>query len=250
VQLKDSGPVLTAEQLTIQERLKRVYYAPRSSFEAVLGREEWLDWFLPAVLVALMGLISHALSISVMDNLDSPVLRSQLQQMGEAQRQQFLNSMQMLIAQGWIMIPVGTFSSLVVVAFILQVMLRSLFEVDVTYRQALVIKGYASMVMGLEWIARAALVNMQQTPIVQTGMGWFVPASVAATFAGRVLTEINFFDIWQIFVIATGMSVVGGVSQRKAFIAVLVLWAIYVCGGAAIATATSSIMLQGSPQTG
>ena len=244
------GPVYSGEPLTIQERLKRVYYAPRSSFEAVVGREDWLDWLLPAVIVSLMGLMSHALSLPLMDDLDSPVLQGQLQQMHEQQREHYLASMEMLKTQGWIMIPLGTFISLVVVAFILQVMLRSLFEVDLSFRQALVIKGYASMVMGLEWIAGAVLKNIQQSPIVQTGMGWFVPANLVHTFAGRVLTDINFFDVWQVLVIATGMSVMGDVSHRRALIAMLVLWGIYVGGGAAIETVTSTMLQQGSQQAG
>ena len=244
------GSVLSGEPLTLQERLKRVYYAPRSSFEAVVGREGWLDWFLPAVVVSLMGLIAHALSLPLMDDLDSPVLQGHLQQMQEQQREQFLASMEMLKTQGWIMIPLGAFVSLVVVAFILQVMLRSLFEVDLSFRQVLVIKGYASMVMGLEWIAAAVLRNIQQSPIVQTGMGWFVPDNLVRTFAGRVLTDINFFDAWQVLVIATGMSVFGDVEQRKALIAMLVLWGIYVAGGAAIETVTSSMLQQGFQQAG
>ncbi len=244
------GSVFSGEALTIQERLKRVYYAPRSSFEAVAGREGWLDWFLPAVVVSLMGLMSHALSLPLMDDLDSPVLQGQLQQMHEQQREHYLASMEMLKTQGWIMIPLGTFISLVVVAFILQVMLRSLFEVDVSFRQALVIKGYASMVMGLEWIASAILKNIQQSPIVQTGMGWFVPENMVHTFAGRALTDINFFDVWQVLVIATGMSVMGDVSQRRALIAMLVLWGIYVGGGAAIETVTSTMLQQGFQPAG
>ncbi len=244
------GSVYSGEPLTIQERLKRVYYAPRSSFEAVVGREDWLDWFLPAVVVSLMGLMSHALSLPLMDDLDSPVLQGQLQQMHEQQREHYLASMEMLKTQGWIMIPLGTFISLVVVAFILQVMLRSLFEVDLSFRQALVIKGYATMVMGLEWIASAVLKNIQQSPIVQTGMGWFVPANLVHTFAGRVLTDINFFDIWQVLVIATGMSVMGDISQRRALTAMLVLWGIYVGGGAAIETVTSTMLEQGFQQAG
>ena len=247
---QETGSVYAVEPLTIQERLKRVFYAPRSSFEAVAGKEDWLDWFLPTVLVAVLGLVSHTLSIPVMDNLDTPVLQNQLQEMNEEQKQQFLNSMDMLKAQGWVMIPVGTFSTLVVVAFVLQVMLRSLFEVDVTFRQSLVIKGYASLVVGLEWLFRALLINIQQTPIVQTGMGWFVPQNVATTFVGRVLADINFFDLWQIAIIATGMSVLGNVAMRKALISVLVLWGIYVGGGAAIATVTSSMLQQGMAPTG
>ena len=247
---QEIGSVFSEETLTLQERLKRVYYAPRSSFQAVLGREHWLDWLLPVFIVSLMGLISHALSLPLMDDLDSPVLQGQLQQMHEQQREHFLASMEMLKTQGWIMIPLGTFISLVVVAFILQVMLRSLFEVDVSFRQALVIKGYATMVMGLEWIAGAILRNIQQSRIVQTGMGWFVPENLSHTFAGRVLIDINFFDIWQVLVIATGMSVMGDISMRRALIAILVLWGIYVGGGAAIETVTSTMLQQGFPQGG
>jgi hypothetical protein len=101
----------------------------------------------------------------------------------------------------------------------------------------LVVKAYAMLVLIPEWIVRAPLILIHQTPDIQLGPGAFVSAEIAGTFVGRVLTAIDFFDIWQGWIMGIGLAVMAGIPPRRGVIAVLALWVSWVVVGALLAGA-------------
>ena len=236
-----TGPGFAAEDLTLSERLQLVFYAPRTAFEAVRDREMAFDWLVPALLVCAIGLAAHYLTLDAMTNLDSPAVTEHLQGLGEADQQRYQESAAMLRTHGWMMVPVGYFTSLVLVGWVLMVMGRSLFQAEVSYRQALVIKAYAALVIGIEWALRGGLVLMTGDPGIQLGLGALLPAGAAASLGGRVLMAINPFDLWQIGIMGVGLSALVGVESRKTTAAILVLWLVWLVGGVGIETLSRNL---------
>jgi len=236
--------VFGQEDLGLPGRLLRVFYAPRTSFAAVVGRESAHDWLLPVLLVCAVGLVSHhlILDITIASRLAAPAVQEQMERMSEEERAQYVN---VLRANSWMEVPIGLFISLVVVAGVALALARWLFDGEITYQQMLVVKAYASLVIIPEWIVRTPLILARGTPEVHTGLGAFVSGELARTFAGRVLTFVNFFDIWQICVMGIGIAVMTDAPTKKATIALLVLWAFWIIGGAAVET-----MASGMPQPG
>jgi len=153
--------------------------------------------------------------------------------------------MQMLRQHGWMMVPIGMFFSLVVVAGVLLVFSRYLFNKEVDYRQMLAIKGYATLVLIPEWIVRVPLILIEGTADVYTGPGAFVPAEMANSFFGKMLIGINLFDIWQIWIMGIGLAAMSKVSVRKATLLLLILWGLWIMGGAAVES-----MAAGMPPAG
>jgi hypothetical protein len=235
------GPEFAAEELSLFARLVRVFYAPAQSFAAVLGRETAHDWLLPVLLTCLVGLAAHHLTLDIVANAEAPQIRRQLEQMDQERRQQYERSVEMLRAQGWAMIPVGLFTSLVVVGGLLMVLARWPFGAEVGFRQMLVVKGYATLVVAVEWLARTALILATGNPLVHTGLGAFVPQAMEQTFAGKVLIGVNFFDLWQIGVLGIGLGTMASVPAKRAFFALLALWLLWLMGGAAVEVATQGM---------
>jgi hypothetical protein len=132
------------------------------------------------------------------------------------------------------MVPIGAFTSLVIVAGVLLALARGVFRSEVTFQQMLVVKGYASVVVGVEWIVRTLLILVERTSLGHTGLGVFVPEEMARSFAGRVFIGVNFFDLWQVYILGVGIAVMGAIPIRKAVFSVLALWGIWVVGGAAV----------------
>lgn len=216
--------------LTLSQRLFRVFWAPRRSFAAIGQDPGWLEWFAPVALVCLVGVAAHYLTREVVFNPETPAIEKQLQGLSEDQRQRQLEGLKGRYAWGWAMALVGPLNSLVVVGGVLLLLARWLFRSEVTYRQMLVVKGYASLVIGVEWLVCAALILARQTPVVYTGPGVLVSEGMARTFAGQVLLGIDLFDVWQAVVIGIGTAVMAQVPVRKAVFAVLVLWGLSVMG--------------------
>ena len=66
--LNATGPGLSAEELTLSERIQRIFLAPRLAFEAIRGRETANDWLIPVLLVCVAGLAAHYLTLDVLTN--------------------------------------------------------------------------------------------------------------------------------------------------------------------------------------
>ena len=229
-----TGPSFASEDLTLSERLQLVFYAPRAAFDAVREQETALDWLVPALLVCAVGLGAHYLTLGAVTDLDSPALIEHLEELDEAGRQRYQESVAMLKTHGWMMVPVGYFTSLVLVGWVLMMMGRSLFQAEVSYRQALVIKAYAASVIGVEWVLRSGLILMTGDPGIQLGLSVLLPASAATSFGGQVLMAINPFDLWQIGIMGVGLSALVGVESRKTTAVILVLWLVWLVGGVGI----------------
>ena len=187
------GPSFVNQDIGLKERLLRVLYDPRTSFAAVYQRETMQDWLIPAVLASLVGVAVYFITLPIMFDLNSPELQKQLQAVSEEQRQPYLQSMR---DYSWIGVLVGVFFTLVIVGGVLMVLARSLFKSDVTYQQMLIVKGYASLVLIPQWIFRTVLVMINDSMVVYTGLGAFVPRDMLQTFEGRVLVGIDCFDFW------------------------------------------------------
>lgn len=236
------------EDLTLPQRLLCVFYAPRASFEAVVERENSHDWLVPVLIACAVGLAAHQLTLDIVADLEAPAVQEQMEQMSEEEREQYVQGVQVLRTHGWMMVPIGLFISLVVVSVVVLMVARFLFNAEVTYRQMLVVKGYASLIAIPEWIVRTPLMLVGGSAEVHTGLGAFVPEAMAGTFAGRLLSAVNFFDVWQLWVMGVGLSVMTGVSTKKALITLLVLWGLWIAGGAAVESAASGMGPGATPE--
>lgn len=244
------GPAFPqTESLDLTGRLLRVFCAPRRSFAALSEDPDWLDWFVPVAIVCLVGISSHFLTRDITCNPETPLIKEQLQTLGEEERQKHVADLAQAREKGWLLVVTGTFSSLVLVGGILWLLARFVFTSQVSYRSLLVVKGYASLIIAVEWLVRTGLILAWQTPVVQTGPGFLVPETMVRSFAGQTLLAISFFDVWQAVVLGLGLAAVARAPVKKAVFAVLVLWLFFVMGMGILGSLTLAAGTgQGLPQ--
>lgn len=228
------GPSFAQEEMSLGRRLIQVLYTPHRSFAAVVGRERVHDWLLPVLLACVAGLVAHHFTIDLVTDLESPAVQQHLAQMSEIEQEHYLQSLKVMREQGWMMVPVGVFFSLVIVAGVAFFFTRQLFSREITYRQMLVAKGYASLVLIPEWLVRTPLMRARGTPEVHTGPGAFVGEHMAGLFFGRLLRGINLFDLWQLWILGIGIAVMARAPEKKVIAGLLILWVLWIATGAAI----------------
>ena len=229
-----TGPGFATEDLSLLARIQRVFYAPRTAFAAVRGQESVHDWLLPVLLVCAVGVGSYNLTLDA----GAPAVQEQLESLDEAERQQA----EALQAHGWMVVPVGLFFSLVVVGGVLLLLARSAFQAEVSYRQMLVVKAYALLVVGVEWVVRVVLVLATGDLGAHLGLGLFLSEEAAATFGGRILTALNPFDLWQIGIMGVGLSALADAPVRKATLSLGLLWLLWIFGGVFVETIGQSVL--------
>ena len=113
---------------------------------------------------------------------------------------------------------------------------RSAFQAEVSYRQMLVVKAYALLVVGVEWVVRVVLVLATGDIGAHLGLGLFLSEEAAATFGGRILAALNPFDLWQIGIMGVGLSALADAPVRKATLSLGLLWLLWIFGGVFIET--------------
>ena len=224
------------EDLNLWERLKRVFYAPSTSFEAARAEPGFHDWLLPTALVVAVWIGTNWLTLDLVTDSNHPVHQEQLADMPEEDRQRVLDWMEMTRLHGWYSLPpVAGFAILVIISLALLAVSRWIFRSEATLRDMLVVKAYASLIGGAELCARTFLVLLYGTPQVFLSPGGLLSPAMRETLVGRILTAANFFDCWQACVVGIGLSVMVGIPHRRGMVAIVVLWAVWVIAGAALA---------------
>jgi hypothetical protein len=232
-------------EMGMMERLQRLFYSPMVSFVSVRQRCEWPDWMIPSLAVCLAGLLYYYATAPVVLNPETPAIQQQMEQLSEEQRQQMLNNMQLMREQGWMMVVTGTLTSLMLVSGALFILARSVFRAEVSFTHMLVIKGYASVAIMMEWLVRIPLTLASGVSMVPLGPGIFLPDEAAGSWIANLLIGINIFDMWQVALMAIGLAVFGRIPFKRALWGVLGLWLMWVTSSATMAT----IAYQMAPQS-
>jgi hypothetical protein len=224
------------ENITLSERMKRVFYSPSMTYDVVRADPGFHDWFVPTVVLILVWVGTNWLTLDIVTDPNLPAFREQVAELSSEDRQQVIAWMEMTRDHGWMsMPPVAGFAYLVIISLLLLAISRWVFRSDVTLRDMLVVKAYASLIGAAELCVKALLILLYGRPQVLLSPGAILSAQMQETLIGRVLTGANLFDLWQACVIGIGLSVMVGMPHRRGMAVIGGLWGMLVVFGAVLA---------------
>ena len=211
----------SVEQIGLAERLLRVFHAPRRTFEAIADGGSFPDWVAPVALVTLFWAAHNLAALPIM----TPELAAMQgwEQLTEEQRQLRLEEWR---SHGWFGLPLmRSFSSLAIIGLALLGICRWMLRADVSLRQTLAVKAYASLVAVPQWILLTPLVragDASASPLIFSPRSLLTDAS--SSLLSNFLGALNVFDLWQIGVVGIGLSVMTGQPVRRTTGVILVMW--------------------------
>ena len=139
--------------------MKRVFYAPSTTFNAVRSDPGFHDWFLPTAVMVIVWVGTNWLTLDIITDPNLPAFREQVAELSSEDRQQVIAWMDMTREHGWISLPlVAGFAYLVIISLVLLAISRWVFRSDVTLRDMLVVKAYASLITAAEFCLKALLI--------------------------------------------------------------------------------------------
>ncbi|MCY3762124.1 MAG: YIP1 family protein [Gemmatimonadetes bacterium] len=215
-------------QIGLIGRMIRVFHAPRETFESVAASRTAIDWVAPA---AVSAVVAFAAAVAVMPlamEEGAKAIQEQMQgqELSDEQREMMEKMAGPGQAIGLVMAPVGSFVVLVISALLL-LGAAKIAGADIGYSGMLTVSAYSSLVQALKGIVVTPLMLSKKSLEVHTGLGLLLPAEMMNSFAGRFLAGIEIFSLWQVVIVAVGVSALGNVDTRKALVPVLVLWLIW-----------------------
>ena len=231
-------------QIGLIGRMIRVFHAPRETFEAVAASRTAIDWVAPAAVSAVVAFAAAVAIMPLAMEEGAKAIQEQMQgqEFSDEQREMMEKMAGPGQAIGLVIAPVGSFAVLFVSALVLLGAAR-IAGAGIGYSGVLTVSAYSSLVQALKGIIVTPLMLSKKSMEVHTGLGLLLPAEMMNSFAGRFLAGIEIFSLWQVVIVAVGISALGNVDTRKALVPVLVLWLIWLL----IAAGLGGLQQMGAP---
>ena len=222
------NPATQSPRIGLIGRMIRVFYAPRETFESVAASRTAIDWVAPAAVSAVVAFAAAVAIMPLAMEEGAKAIQEQMQgqELSDEQREMMEKMAGPGQAIGLVMAPAGSFVVLFISALLLLGAAR-IAGADIGYSGMLTVSAYSSLVQALKGIIVTPLMLSKKSMEVHTGLGLLLPAEMMNSFAGRFLAGIEIFTVWQVVIVAIGISALGNVDTRKALVPVLVLTLIW-----------------------
>jgi len=219
------------------QNLIDVYFSPREAFQRIVRRPSFL-LPLAAYLVLVFGFTG--IWMSRMDPAE--FMKVQLEESGQAekmtaeQRQQVIDQQsKMMPVFGWVGSIVGTAVVLLLVAGVLLFVFRFFYAAEVTFKQAMTIVSWVLFSVGLVTTPLLLLVlqlkgdwNINPQYALQAHLGVLLDKQTAAKPLYALLSSIDVFSLWMIFLLAVGFGVASRKTTGSAIWGVAIPWLVIV----------------------
>ena len=219
------------------QNLIDVYFSPREAFTRIVRN--------PRILLPLVGYVVLVLGFTGiwMQKMDArEFMKTQIEESGQADRIP-AEQREAIIEQqakwmpifAWVMGPVGIAVTLVVIAGVLMFIYRFFYSSEVTFRQAFAIVTWIFFAVSLVSTPLMLLVlqlkgdwNVNPQEVIQANLGLLLEKSSAAKPLWALLSSIDLFSLWMVFLLAVGFAVASRKTTGSAIWGVAIPWILIV----------------------
>jgi len=219
------------------QNLVDLYFAPSAAFTRIVRKPAFL---LPFICHIVLALAFTGIWLNKMEPRE--FMKTQLEDSGRwdkipaEQREAILErSGGQMKVFGWIGAPVGAAVMLVVTAGALMFIFRFFYSSEVSFKQALAIVAWSLFALALVTTPLLLLVlqlkgdwNLNPQEVLQANLGLFLDKAATAKPLWALVTSIDLFSLWLVFLLATGFAVVSRKKTSAAIWGVVVPWAVIV----------------------
>jgi Yip1 domain len=219
------------------QNLIDVYFAPREAFTRVVRS--------PRVLVPLVVYVVLVLGFTGvwMQKMDArEFMKTQIEESGRAdkipadQREAIIEQQaRFMPIYAWVLGPVGIAVTLLVIAGALLFIFRFFYSSEVVFKQAFAIVTWTFFAVGLVTTPLLLLVlqmkgdwNINPQEAIQANLGLLLDRSAAAKPLWALLSSIDVFSLWMIFLLAVGFGVASKKTTGSALWGVAIPWGVFV----------------------
>jgi hypothetical protein len=217
--LPTPAPVAPEKPGGFLQNLIDLYFAPRDAFARIVRDGGWI---LPTVGFVALTLGFVFFWTSRMDPME--FAKTQLQESAfwdripAEQRAQVIEQTAGRMKYAWIQGLAGGIVWLLIVSAVLMFVFRFFYAAEVRFKQALAIAAWTFFAVGLVTTPLLLLVmglkgdwNLNPQDVLQANPGLLLDRSTAAKPLWALLTSLDLFSFWQVFLLAAGF----GVASRK-----------------------------------
>jgi len=197
---------------------------PGSVFKSIKEKPEWL---MPLIVVLVVMAILSILTISTTRDLISA---QQIEAMKERNATDEQIEQAMKFSSGPIMLVFGGLGAIISTLVILLIFaaLLNLFIPMLggngSFKLVFSVVSFSALVKIPGNIIRWILIFLKHSLLVSTSFALFVPNLDTHSFAYRLLNQIDFFILWEMLLVAYGISITNNLKKQNAYILIFALW--------------------------
>lgn len=221
------------------QNLIDIYFSPGEAFGRIVRKPAWI---MPAVGYLVLVVVFTAVWMNKMEPRE--FMKAQLEQSGQAEKMTAEQREQVIEQQakfmpvfGWVGSIVGTVVTLVVIAAFFLFVYRFFYGGELKFGQSLAVASWVLFAVGLVTTPLMLTVlglkgdwNLNPQEVVQANLSLLLDRTTAAKPLWALLSSIDLFSIWTVFLLATGYAAAARRSFGSAVWGVAVPWLLFVLG--------------------
>ena len=222
-------------------RIVRVFYAPAETFEAVQRGHTRMDWVIPILLVAIVGLGSTYMTQPLVQKMQTKAM-SEMAAAQDMTPEQVAQQREMMkkvsgVTQTatLVMVPVMTFVMAFIFAGVLLLIGRFGLGGSISYGQMLSLQAYTMLITVPQNIVLTPIRQARESILITLGPGLLLDKDMLATYTGRVINGIDVFMIWQVVVTGIGLAILSRAGLGKTLGILFAIWVLYLAAAGAMA---------------
>ena len=220
-------------EIGLINRMIRLFYAPRETFEDLARKRSAADWLVPAILNVAVATIAAVLILPFTTEFNQE--RMQGMSVEERKIVEQYQTQGIMRVSTLIVTPIVLFT-FVFIFSALCLLVGKLLGGLLSYGQVLTIVVYAGLIAIPQQIIKTLLILATETPLVQIGLGVFLSEEALRSFSGHLLSLIDPFVVWSIVVTGLGLSIVGQFDRSKAYVGIGLIMIIWLSFAAALSS--------------
>ncbi len=227
--MEEAVPIVQPEEKPMSgvSKVFNLFFEPRKVFQSLNLKPTWI---VPYIIVALLsiGFFYYTYpyimdqQVQRIENNDRIPQQAKGEIIEKLKEQSHPPLWQLGIA------PAGTLVTFVIIAAVLFFVFNVLLGGDSSYRRVFSLYCYSSLVAIPSMIVKFPLIMAKGNMNVQTSPALVLSPDSQGSFLYSVLSSFDVFTIWQVILLSIGLGVMYKFSTKKAFVAVLILWMIWI----------------------
>lgn len=208
-----------------------IFTAPTRVFTGLKEKPEWVK---PFVIVLVVVALSSA--FTVMLTKDTIITKQE-----EALRERGMSDEQVEQAKKFIQGPLpvvlggiggAVFTAVLLLLFTVVLnLLVPVFGGTDAFKSVFSVVSFSALIMVPATVLKLILIAITKSPYVTTSLALLAPNLEKTSFLYQLLAGFDFFVIWEMILVALGISIINGVKKQNAYILVFLIWLVSIFVG-------------------
>jgi len=208
-----------------------IYFAPGKVFSALKEKPRWV---MPFIIVLVVVALTAALTV----NFARETIMTQQE---EVLRDRGLTEEQLERAMQFTSGPAAVISSAVSAAIFTAVLLLifallinlfiPLFGGESGFKKVFSVIWFSTLVVIPAAILKVVIIAINKSPYVTTSLALLAPNLAKNSFMYQLLAGFDFFTIWEMILVAMGISITNNIARKNAYTLVFVIWLVSIFVG-------------------